>query len=85
MKCGSDDGEGASRPKTVHILLGYFFILNYCLGVGFLGIPYSFFYSGYLAAIPTMTLIAFLTWLTSVWLLEVMARAQVINANTMIA
>ncbi len=69
--------ERLRPPKTVHIFLGYFFIVNYCLGTGFLGIPYLFFYSGYLAAIPTLTLIAFLTWLTSQWLLEVMARAQV--------
>lgn len=75
--CCANDEERASRPKTVHIFLGYFFILNYCLGTGFLGVPYSFFYSGYLAAIPTLVLTAFLTWLTSVWLLEVMARAQV--------
>ena len=73
----NEESECESHPKTVHIFLGYFFILNYCLGTGFLGVPYSFFYSGYLAAIPTLTLAAFLTWLTSVWLLEVMARAQV--------
>ena len=75
-ECG-EESECESHPKTVHIFLGYFFILNYCLGTGFLGVPYSFFYSGYLAAIPTLTLAAFLTWLTTVWLLEVMARAQV--------
>ena len=82
-KCGCNEEECESHPKTVHIFLGYFFILNYCLGTGFLGVPYSFFYSGYLAAIPTLSLAAFLTWLTSVWLLEVMARAQVgLNINT---
>ena len=64
-------------PRTVHILLGYFFVLNYALATGFLGVPYTFFYSGFLAAIPTLLLAAFVTWLTSVWLLEVMARAQV--------
>ena len=74
---GRSASEGQRPPKTVHIFLGYFFIVNYCLGTGFLGVPYLFFYSGYLAAIPTLTLIAFLTWLTSQWLLEAMARAQV--------
>ena len=63
--------------KTVHIFLGYFFIVNYCLGTGFLGVPFSFFYSGYLAAIPTLIVTAFFTWVTSLWLLEIMARAQV--------
>ena len=66
-----------SGPKTISILLGYFYVLNFGVGTGFLGIPYSFFYSGYLAAIPTLLLIAALTWINSNYLLEVMARAQV--------
>ena len=74
-------GEGSSETtgshKTVNIFLGYFFMVNFCLGTGFLGVPFSFFYSGYLAAVPTLILAAFVTWLTSTWLLEVMARAQV--------
>ena len=68
---------GGQRHKTVNIFLGYFFMVNFCLGTGFLGVPYSFFYSGYLAAVPTLAVAAFVTWLTSTWLLEVMARAQV--------
>ena len=76
--CGGHKGsEGNRSPKTVNIFLGYFFMVNFCLGTGFLGVPYSFFYSGYLAAIPTLILVAFVTWLSSTWLLEVMARAQV--------
>ena len=75
---GSGGGDGRKRPpKTVNIFMGYFFMVNICLGVGFLGIPYSFFYSGYLAAIPSLILIGLVSWLNSVWLLEVMARAQV--------
>ena len=70
---------GSPPPKTVNIFLGYFFMVNFCLGTGFLGVPYSFFYSGYLAAVPTLALAAFVTWLSSTWLLEVMARAQVIT------
>ena len=79
--CISDFGGGGGvekrPPKTVNIFMGYFFMVNLCLGVGFLGIPYSFFYSGYLAAIPSLVLIGFVSWLNSVWLLETMARAQV--------
>lgn len=75
---GEEGGtEAKSSHKTVNIFLGYFFMVNFCLGTGFLGVPFSFFYSGYLAAIPTLILAAFVTWLTSTWLLEVMARAQV--------
>ena len=57
-------------------------MVNFCLGTGFLGVPYSFFYSGYLAAVPTLALAAFVTWLSSTWLLEVMARAQVSSVCT---
>ena len=69
------DGE----PKTFNIVLGYFFLINYCIGTGFLGVPYSFFYSGYLAAIPTLIFTAFSGYMTSRWLIEVLSRAQVIH------
>ena len=64
-------------PKSVNIFLGFFFLVNFCVGTGFLGIPYSFFYAGYLAAIPTFLLIAFASWNAGRWEIEIMARAQV--------
>ena len=64
-------------PKSVHIFLGFFFVVNYCLGTGFLGVPFSFFYAGYLAAVPTLLLIAFVSWNNAEWEVETMARAQV--------
>ena len=63
-------------PKTVNIFLGFFFVVNFCLGTGFLGIPYGFFYTGFPAAIPTLLLIAFVSWNAATWEVEVMARAQ---------
>lgn len=63
--------------KTVNVFLGFFLVINYCLGSGYLGIPYAFFYSGYLAAIPTTLFIAMVNWVNANYLLEVMARAQV--------
>ena len=77
--CGSRGGSSDVKrpPKTVNIVQGYFFMVNFCLGTGFLGVPFSFFYGGYIAAVPTLAIAAFVTWLTSTWLLEVMARAQV--------
>lgn len=74
---GDGRGGGKKPPKTVNIFMGFFFMVNLCLGTGFLGIPYSFFYSGYLAAVPTLLIIGFVSWLNSIWILEVMARAQV--------
>ena len=70
-------GSGKPKIKTVNIFLGFFFVVNFCLGTGFLGVPYSFFYSGYLAAIPTLLLICIISWINANYLLEVMARAQV--------
>lgn len=64
-------------PKTVNIVFGFFFVVNFCLGTGFLGIPYAFFYSGYLAAIPTFFFISVVNWINGNYLLEIMARAQV--------
>lgn len=73
-------GKG-SNVKTVNIFLGFFFVVNFCLGTGFLGVPYAFFYSGYLAAIPTLLLISVISWINANYLLEAMARAQVSNKS----
>ena len=76
-KAGSGGGGG---ERTISPFLGYIMMINMCLGTGFLGVPYSFFYAGYLAAIPTLLFVAFLSWLNCSWLLEVMARAQVTDS-----
>ena len=65
------------KPKSVNIFVGFFFVINLCFSTGFLSIPYVFFYAGYLAAIPTLLLIAFSAWNGARWELEIMARAQV--------
>lgn len=72
-----DSNRGDGQPKTVNVVWGYFFLVNYCIGTGFLGVPYSFFYSGYLASIPTLAVTSFFAWVTARWLIEIMGRAQV--------
>ncbi|KAL5487354.1 hypothetical protein EMCRGX_G019943 [Ephydatia muelleri] len=67
------------EPKTVHIVFGFFFIINYIVGTGFLGIPYSFYEAGMLAGIVTLIVISFIAWNTASWELEVMARAQALE------
>ena len=67
----------SNEPKTINIFLGFFFFVNFCLGTGFLGVPYSFYYSGYLAAIPTMLIISIVSWINATYVVECMARAQV--------
>jgi len=69
--------ESKNETKTIHIFLGFFFIVNFCLGIGALGIPYAFFYTGVLAAIPTLLVVSVVSWINANYLLEVMARAQV--------
>ncbi len=69
------------KDKSVNIFLGFFFVVNFCLGTGFLGIPFSFFTSGYLATVPTLCVIAIISWINACYLLEVMARAQVRRAS----
>lgn len=73
----SDERERERVPKSVNILLGCFFLVNYNLGNGFLSFPYLFLHAGYLAAIPTLLLITFLCTILAIWEVEVMARAQV--------
>ena len=69
--------EKKKGPKSVNIFLGFFFMVNFCLATGFLGVPFSFFYAGYLASIPTLLLVAFVSWNNAEWEIETMARAQV--------
>eukprot|EP00731_Ephydatia_muelleri_P006570 Em0003g818a len=66
-------------PRTVNIVFGYFFVINYIIGTGFLGIPYSFYHAGMLTSIATLCVVSFLVWSTASWLLEVMARAQALE------
>ncbi len=74
--------EPKNKPddlKTIHIAVSFIYVVNYCLSVGFLGIPYAFYYSGYLAAIPTLLVIMVASWNNANYLVECMARAQVYN------
>ena len=72
-----ENGDRKKPRKTINIFMGFFFMVNFCLGTGFLGIPYSFFYSGLLAGMPTLILVGFVSWLNANWSVECMARAQV--------
>ena len=67
-----------ASPRTVSIIVGFFFFVNFEMGgTGFLGIPFAFFHESVLAGGVTLLVIAFVNWITAVWMLEVLARAQV--------
>ena len=75
-----DDAEKqlpSAKPKTVHILLGFFFMLNVLLCSGYPGIPFVFYQAGILVAAVTLILVIFIGWNCALWMVEVMARAQV--------
>ena len=78
--CGGG-GEGDDKSaRTVNIFLAFFFLENYVLGTGFLGIPFAFYHSGLLYGAVSIIVITFVSWNCSIWTVETMARAQVRGA-----
>ena len=69
--------QASKAPKTISIVIGFFFFINYIVGVGFLSIPAVFSKAGFLTAVLTLLAISLLAWTTITWLVEAMARAQV--------
>ena len=77
MKCCGGDKSKGDHPKTITIFISFFFLVNFVLGAGFLGIPFTFFHGGVFAGACTLVVISFTAWKTAVYELETMARAQV--------
>lgn len=75
--CCVKESRAKNAPETISIVIGFFFFINYIVGVGFLGIPSVFRGAGLLTALLTLLAISLLAWTTITWLLEVMSRAQV--------
>jgi len=65
------------RMKTIPIYLVFFFVINYTMGTGFLGVPFAFYHSGIITGLLTMVMVGLLSYVGAIWLLESMARAQV--------
>ena len=65
------------EPRTVNIFLGFFFMVNFILGTGFLGIPYGFFHGGLIPGTLTLIVTGIMSWQCALFELEAMARAQV--------
>lgn len=72
------------KTRTINIFLGFFFMVNFILGTGFLGIPYGFFHGGLIAGTLTLVVTGIMAWLTALYELESMARAQVRIIDTII-
>ena len=76
-KCCRKEKDPKAEMKTVSLFTGYFFLINYVVGTGFLGLPFAFYFGGVLAGIFTLMAVSFLSYNTANWTLEAMARAQV--------
>ena len=63
-----------ASSSQFNILVGYFFNLNYILGVGFLSIPFTFYHSGFVLCFLTLTFLSICSCISSLWILEIMAR-----------
>ena len=75
----TDREQSEKPPKSINIAGGFFLLVNFIVGTGFLGIPFAFYHTGLLAAALTLMVTVFITWNSCIWVLEVMARAQVTN------
>lgn len=69
--------ERNDAPKIIPIYFVFFFVLNYTVGTGYLGIPYVFYHSGIITGILTLLVITTLAYTGAMWLIEATARAQV--------
>ena len=66
-------------PNQFNAVIGYFYNLNYIVGTGFLGIPFTFYHAGILPSIVSLTILSVCGCITALWMLEILARAQVLH------
>ena len=76
--CGKED---KSEIKTVSLVTGYFFFVNFIVGTGFLGMPFAFYFGGIVAGVLTLMVVSFISYNAANWTVEAMARTQVCEAK----
>ena len=69
--------QNQDEVRSVGILSGFFFMINFVVGTGFLSIPYAFYHAGVVSGAITLIFLSFISWNTANWVVETMARAQV--------
>ena len=69
--------QDAGQIRSVGILSGFFFMINFVVGTGFLSVPYAFYHAGVVSGAVTLIVLSFISWNTANWVVETMARAQV--------
>lgn len=71
------EDEPDDAPKAIPIYFVFFFVLNYTIGTGYLGVPFVFFHAGIITGALTLLAVSLLCYVGAIWLIEAMARAQV--------
>ena len=75
--CRRNAKENGTQIRSVGILSGFFFMINFVVGTGFLSVPYAFYHAGVVSGAVTLIILSFISWNTANWVVETMARAQV--------
>ena len=70
------------QKHQFNAIIGYFYHVNFIMGTGFLGIPFSFYYAGVVPGFITLTLLSITGCITSLWMLEAMARTNALIQNS---
>jgi len=73
----SGNKDPTKQPKSVDLVSGFFFNINYIVGTGFLSVPYAFYHAGVFTATITLLVLSFISWNSANWIVETMARSQV--------
>ena len=72
-----------NKPHQFNVIIGYFYILNYFLGSGFLSISFVFYNVGMIPSLITLSILCIVGCITALWLLEIMGRSRVLNEHNL--
>ena len=78
---GDGDGgrNGVREPKLYSPFACFAFTVNYIVGVGVLGVPKAFYEAGWALSLIILTLVTLVSYVSMVWLLEVMVRTEALT------
>ena len=69
--------QNGDKVRSVSVVSGFFFMINFVVGTGFLSVPYAFYKAGVISGAVTLIVLSFISWNTANYIVETMARAQV--------
>ena len=69
----------SDKPHHFNVVVGYFYILNYFIGSGFLSMPFIFYNVGIIASVATLSFLCIVGCITSLWVLEILCRSRALK------